>query len=137
MGFDVKLIETITIAAAAIINCDNQMLLVRKRGTKAFMQPGGKIDTGETAVEALVRELKEELGFQVDGSQLNFVGKFQEVAANEPNSVVIADVFKIQHDGIFEPQAEIEEICWYPSDLSDAAILAPLTKNKIIPASGV
>ena len=29
------------------------MLLVRKRGTQAFMQPGGKIDDGETAEQAL------------------------------------------------------------------------------------
>ena len=49
---------TIRIAAALLIGSDGQTLLVRKRGTQAFMQPGGKIDAGEQPVEALARELR-------------------------------------------------------------------------------
>jgi 8-oxo-dGTP pyrophosphatase MutT (NUDIX family) len=45
------------IAAALLIREDGHTLLVRKRGTTSFMQPGGKIDPGETAQRALVREL--------------------------------------------------------------------------------
>ena len=35
---------------------------MRKRGTTAFMQPGGKRDHGEDDVAALAREIDEELG---------------------------------------------------------------------------
>jgi len=34
----------IRIAAAVLIGPDGRTLLVRKRGTEAFMQPGGKIE---------------------------------------------------------------------------------------------
>lgn len=37
----------IHIASALIVGPDGRTLLVRKRGTRAFQQPGGKIDPGE------------------------------------------------------------------------------------------
>lgn len=52
----------ILIAAAILLNEKRQMLVVRKRGTTQFMQPGGKIDPGETPEQALRRELAEEIG---------------------------------------------------------------------------
>ncbi|MBB4242699.1 MULTISPECIES: NUDIX domain-containing protein [Rhizobium] len=49
--------KTIRIAAALVLRPDGKTLLVRKRGTIAFMQPGGKIEPRETAEAAVVREL--------------------------------------------------------------------------------
>jgi len=48
----------IYIAAAVLTWLDGATLLVRKRGTSAFMHPEGKIDTHEEPVEALCRELR-------------------------------------------------------------------------------
>lgn len=45
----------ICIAAAAILQEDRATLLVRKLGTSAFMQPGGKIDGDEPPVVTLRR----------------------------------------------------------------------------------
>ncbi len=39
--------KTITVAAAVILNEQNQLLLVRKRNTHAFMQVGGKLEPNE------------------------------------------------------------------------------------------
>ena len=120
-----------------IINGDNQMLLVRKAGTAAFMQPGGKIDAGESPVGALLRELKEELDLSVSSDALDFVGRFAETAANEPGHRVEADIFRLHYDGPVSGQAEIEELLWYPGEHRDGIVLAPLTVNHVIPASGV
>ena len=63
--------RTIRIAAAIIRDDGGRLLLVRKRGTKAFMQAGGKIEPGELPAAALARELREELGIVVDAGAEN------------------------------------------------------------------
>jgi 8-oxo-dGTP pyrophosphatase MutT (NUDIX family) len=52
----------IRIAAALIDDDRGRLLLVRKVGTPWFMQAGGKIEHGESAISALDRELREEIG---------------------------------------------------------------------------
>ncbi|MEP1517736.1 MAG: NUDIX domain-containing protein [Nitratireductor sp.] len=128
---------TIRIAAAAIVNRRGQMLLVRKAGTDIFMQPGGKIDPGETACAALVRELREELGLETDEGALRFLGRFPAPAANEPGHAVEAALYRLHHDGPVSAQAEIAELAWYPGDLPQRARLAPLTRDHVIPAAGL
>ncbi len=66
----------IRIAAALLLNANGQTLLVRKRGTSAFMQAGGKIEAHELPVHALARELEEELDLQIDPAQATFLGQF-------------------------------------------------------------
>ena len=49
---------TIRISAALMDDDAGRLLLVRKAGTRWFMQPGGKVEPGETALSALERELR-------------------------------------------------------------------------------
>ncbi|AYH08079.1 NUDIX domain-containing protein [Pectobacterium parmentieri] len=124
----------INIAAAIITDIKGRCLLVRKRGTHYFMQPGGKPEAGELPEAALVRELKEELNFIVSPDELVSVGSFTDVAANEPGHMVCADIFRISTDRTyFEPAAEIEEVIWFESSQFNHIKLAPLTENHLIP----
>jgi 8-oxo-dGTP diphosphatase len=45
---------------------DNSLLCARSRGQSLFYAPGGKPEVGETDVDALVREVWEELGVTLD-----------------------------------------------------------------------
>ncbi|WP_437610530.1 NUDIX hydrolase [Erwinia sp. V71] len=74
--------KVIHIAAAVITDEPGRMLLVRKRNTTCFMQPGGKIEAGERAEKALIRELREELQIDVAEQDVTFVGQFTDTAAN-------------------------------------------------------
>ncbi|WP_455810669.1 NUDIX hydrolase [Pseudomonas graminis] len=126
--------NAIHIAAAVITDNAGRCLLVRKRGTAYFMQPGGKIEQGEQPEVALMRELNEELGLTVLRDELQHVGRFSDVAANEPGRDVVAEIFRFKTDKIdFVPAAEIEEVIWYQPDGEQQVLLAPLTANFMIP----
>lgn len=123
----------IHIAAALLIGPDGRTLLVRKRDTEAFMQPGGKIETHEQPVHALARELEEELGLLIDPAQATYLGQFSAPAANEPGFVVQAELFLLAIDAHVTPAAEIEEVRWIDPATDGQLTLAPLTRDVILP----
>ncbi|WP_214347348.1 NUDIX hydrolase [Pseudomonas congelans] len=125
--------KIIRIAAALLIGADGRTLLVRKRGTQAFMQPGGKIEPGEPAAQALARELEEELGLIVDPAQAVFLGEFTAPAANEPGFEVNCQLYEVRTDAQAVPAAEIEEVLWVNADSHAGLQLAPLTRDLILP----
>ncbi|KPY35327.1 NUDIX hydrolase [Pseudomonas syringae] len=125
--------KIICIAAALLIGADGRTLLVRKRGTRAFMQPGGKIEPGEPAPQALARELEEELGLIVDPAQAVFLGEFTAPAANEPGFEVNCQLYEVRTDAQAVPAAEIEEVLWVDADSHAGLQLAPLTRDMILP----
>jgi 8-oxo-dGTP diphosphatase len=122
----------IRIVAAIIVDDAGQTLLVRKRGTAAFMQPGGKLDPGETSLVALKREIVEELGCGLT-SACRPLGRFTAPAANEPGWTVEADLFSGRLSGEIRLDAEIEEAVWIDPDQEPAVELAPLTRAYALP----
>ena len=125
--------SVLRIAAALLVRADGRTLLVRKRGTTTFMQPGGKIDPGETAQQALVRELNEELGISVELHSLMPLGQFSASAANEADTTVDAALFLVQCDQDVRPAAEIVEAVWIASDTPPHFPVAPLTADHVLP----
>lgn len=123
----------IRIAAAVIVNDRGEMLMVRKRDTDAFMQPGGKIDGDETPLAALLRELREELAFDATGLEFRHHGKFTAPAAHEPGQNVMADLFSINADPDICPQAEIAEAIWLPLMGDAPPSLALLSARHALP----
>jgi 8-oxo-dGTP pyrophosphatase MutT (NUDIX family) len=124
----------IRIAAAVIWRADGCVLVVRKRGSAIFMQPGGKLEPGETPEAALRRELSEELRLMGTLGPLEPLGRFSARAANEPDTVVEAVVFATALDGEATPQAEIEELSWIDPEHQDEIRLAELSRDHILPA---
>jgi 8-oxo-dGTP diphosphatase len=124
--------EAIRIAAAVIVGADGRTLLVRKRGTEAFMQAGGKLGSGETAAEALRREIMEELGCDVEALPRP-LGRFSAPAANEAGRTVEAELFEVRLIGEIRTAAEIEDAVWHDPDDLDSLILAPLTRDHALP----
>lgn len=125
--------STIRIVAAVIRDDVGRWLVVRKRGTSVFMQPGGKLEPGETAADALVRELAEELGLRVGTERLGHIGRFTAPAANEPGFTVDADVYTVPLAGPVEPLAEIEEMRWVDPGRPGELALAPLLLDHLLP----
>ncbi|MEL4374516.1 NUDIX domain-containing protein [Brucella cytisi] len=106
--------KTILIAAAIVRDEAGRFLLVRKRGSEIFFQPGGKIDAGEQPETALIREIEEELGIRIAESQLSYAAKMSAPAANELDATVEAKLFHLtlKEGQVPAASSEIEELIW-------------------------
>lgn len=126
--------NVIRVSAAVVTDASGRALVVRKRGTTLFMQPGGKPEPGESAAEALVRELREEIGVDVTASRLRALGRFETDAANEPGHRVVAEAFALQLDpAAVAPAAEIAEARWITAADAAHVPLAPLSRDLLLP----
>lgn len=125
--------KVVSIVAAVILNDAGDTLLVRKRGTTAFMQPGGKPDRDETEVGALEREILEELGCRIEPESCRPLGRFSAPAANEPGWTVEAELFAARLSGEIRLDSEIEEAVWIDPDAEPLLRLAPLTRRHALP----
>lgn len=121
------------VAAGIITDAEGRTLLVRKTGTSFFMQAGGKIEPGESALDALSRELREEIGVDLDPDTTEYLGSFRAAAANEPDTVLRAEVFALSVTGDVRAAGEIEELVWVDDPLGAGLELAPLTRDTIVP----
>lgn len=123
----------IRIAAAVIVDDHRRVLLVRKRGTAAFMQPGGKLENAEAPTACLARELYEEIRVRVTEADMTRLGVFRAIAANEANTMVHAELFSVRGVKRARPAAEIAEAIWFAPDGGGDHELAPLTRDAVIP----
>lgn len=124
----------IHVSAAVIVDDDGRVLVVRKKDTSRFMQPGGKPEPGETPAVTLSRELFEELGLSVEPGDLASLGMYTAAAANEPGFLVVADVFVVDiGDQIPVIAAEIEELRWVARADAEHLEIAPLARENFLP----
>ena len=128
--------HTLYIATACLLNQQRQLLLVRKRGSRFWMLPGGKIDGTETAHQALLRELQEELQWNASNTAFQALGQFEHRAANEAHTRVHAHVFVaiLNHPHMLQIAAEIEAMQWWPLDATMDDSFAPLLRDMVVPA---
>jgi len=128
---------TIKIVAALICDDAGRVLLVRKRGTTAFMQPGGKRDSGEDDTAALAREIAEELGCSLVSASIRPLGEFDAIAANEPGFRVQACLYGVDVIGDITPGREIDETIWIDPAAPPDIVLAPLTREHVLPLAAM
>jgi mutator protein MutT len=105
---------------ALIINDNNQVLLI-KRGSKAksergvWSRPGGGVEEGESPEEAVKREIKEELGIEIEILEpLDFIEHLSDTGQHWIALGYLAKV-KNGEPRIMEPE-KIEEIKWFSLD---------------------
>lgn len=127
--------QHIHLACAMICNQEGDLLVVRKTGSSFYMLPGGKIETNETAIAALLRELDEELGFQLQQADFVFLGQHQTQAANEANTYVLGNMFRLKQviNSTIQVQAELAEAVWISRESYTNYKLAHLLQEFALP----
>lgn len=111
---------------------DGRVLLCRKkRGTSLLILPGGKREAGESSLECLARELREELGDVVAvGPQL--VDVYTYVAAGAAGKMVRIELYQAELVGEARAKSEIGELVWFGVG-DDWSVLAPSLAAVIFP----
>ena len=120
--------------AAGILIRNRKLLVERSYGKEFFIAPGGSIEPGETAEEALVRELMEEFRITVQEKDLELFGTFRAAAAGQEDKIVEMKVFNVlEWQG--EPTAdnEVEEVRWVTSEPEEGIKLGSIFEHDVIP----
>lgn len=125
--------DPIRTVAAVIRDDRGHVLLVRKRGSDTFIQPGGKREPGENSLATLAREIDEEIGCRLRLETAVRLGEFEDDAVNESDRRVRGEVFIVEVEGTPAARAEIEALAWVnPADPGGLRI-APLSRRHILP----
>ncbi len=116
---------TVVVSAAIVIESGRVLLTQRKRGTHLegmWEFPGGKVEPGEDPKDALVRELREELGVEVT------VGDVVDVTFHryEAKSVLLLFYEAARTPGSPEPRAiDVAAFEWASATALDPARFPP------------
>ncbi|GAB3482985.1 NUDIX hydrolase [Nocardiopsis coralliicola] len=128
-------LTTLYVAAVCFTDPDGHVVAVRKRGTGAFMLPGGKLEPGEEPLDAAVREVAEEIGLTVPAGTLAPLGAWTAPAANEADTEVCATVYTAALPGTPAADGEIAELLRIDPAAPPAGVrLAPLLAERVLPA---
>ena len=121
--------------AAGIIIKDKKLLFTRAEGMDFFIDPGGKIEDGETPEQALVRELKEELSIDVSVEDLEFFGDYVAEAANHKGKTVHMKAFIVKKwSGEIVSSSEVEELRWLTSKVPSDIRIGSIFGGEVLPA---
>lgn len=101
----------------------NKLLVVRVRDNVKWYLPGGKIESGETKEQALIREIKEELNIDLIPSSIEFMTMVRDKAYGIDDDVELY-CFRAKFTDEITPIAEISDV-QYLDWQQNAELLAP------------
>ncbi len=121
-------------SALLILNEDSTAFLVSmNKGKEHWIMPGGKIEEGETPEDALVREIEEELGCQLDKESLEHFTDYRGPAAGHPGMMVHIKLYGGIMSGTPTPNSEIEKIGWLSKEDAENPVASETIRVHIIP----
>ena len=92
---------------------DGKILSTRSRGKDVYYIPGGKRKRGETDIQALVREIREELDVAIAPDSAVHAGTFQAQAHGRAAGVdVRMTCYTAGYQGTLAPSSEVDELVW-------------------------
>ncbi|MER2529006.1 MAG: 8-oxo-dGTP diphosphatase MutT [Candidatus Competibacter denitrificans] len=88
-------VPIVHVAVGVLVDPSTGAVLVARRPEHAHQGgcwefPGGKVETGETVIAALQRELREELGIELDSAE-----PFLQVSHAYPEKTVLLNVWRV------------------------------------------
>ncbi len=98
---------------AVVLDDQSRVFLIRHTYVPGWHLPGGGVETGETALEALTRELHEEACIAIDGPPA-LAGIFFNQRISRRDHVLVYVIRRFTVLGIKQPDREIAEAGFFP-----------------------
>ncbi len=115
---------------------NNKLLIDKPRKRPTYQMIGGKIENGETPLQAAIRECYEELGVEAifNENLFELIMEFDEIATSDGITPIHFYVFKYNGSltGKLNTSDEIESFLWYDTSYG-LEILSNTLKNEVIP----
>ena len=106
---------------------DGKILSTRSKGKDKYYIPGGKREAGESDIETLVREVKEELSVDIIKSSAKLYGVFEAQAHGKAEGVIVKmTCYTAEFTGELKADSEIAEIVWLTT--ADIEAVSPVDK---------
>jgi 8-oxo-dGTP pyrophosphatase MutT (NUDIX family) len=115
---------------------DNKLLLNLSRKRSIYQLVAGKMEVGETPIEAMIREAHEELGGEaiIDESAFEQILEFDEIASSDNVTPIHYYLFKYNGVILGTPAIsdEIENYIWYDTSIENI-VLSNTLNHVVIP----
>ncbi len=102
---------------------DKKLLMVRSHKNKdIFYNLGGKFEEGESDIECLMREVKEEVNVKLDSNSLEFLHEFRTAAHGKEDAELIIRLYAGNLLQEPKPSSEIAEIGYFDSSVDEQKV---------------
>src|SRR3712207_2817385 len=108
---------------AAVLDDEGRVFLVRHTYVPGWHLPGGGVEPGETALDALARELREEACIELAG-EARLHGAYLNIHASDRDHVLLYVVRAFRVTGTKARDREIAEAGFFPLDALPAGVSA-------------
>lgn len=116
---------TIIYKTALAVFKDKKMIMVRTtKNEDVFYTLGGKIENGESGVDCLHREIKEEAGTAIKEGSLRLLRQFEAPAYGRENTLVNIELYEGELASEPTPSSEVVEIRYFDSTVDPKHLTA-------------
>ena len=123
------------IASALIVNSKNEILLVKSPKWKEYCVPGGHIEIGERIEDTIKREVKEELGLDLELVKVIFAQEAifpKNLIGKKKHYIFLECLFRtVKSENVKMDGVEIIEYLWVTPEKALKMKIDPYTLNAI------